>query len=430
MNEQNKRKDKIIKRLISSTNQPNLSESIIDFLNLDYEFGRAVDDDDDYDDLLFCLKAKLKELQSIYSLLPELFKGIEIKPKPSVDSHLNNTITRTGSLSSSEKWISDAIASYYAVHASHNPRVIKFREECLNRRILTRDEAEELLISNSKSIYIKEKKGLYNCEYYANGEKHLYDYEYYASVEMPKESFGPNGVYSLDDIYLRNESESRPEFINNNRDEMIHHGTADDAERHIHSFTERDEGNMITLDLYYDSKLLDIIEVATDLAIEYRWDKPDAIWFLLTNKVPPIQALSITTNASDEDKLCNPIKIEAAPWITAKTVQDNYICELKKMDRKKNQQPGFRSMKLFKFVSEQILKYGERPTWESMFKQWNASCDSFEKPKGHKRTRSNNLRFTDINQMRNEYQRAKNIISRHGFTLNISTWTPVLREVD
>ncbi len=138
-----------------------------------------------------------------------------------------------------------------------------------------------------------------------------------------------------------------------------------------------------------DRSLLEQLRGLTErLAQWYRWEPAQATMFVLTGVIPAVPALKVGTSVKSSKELLDAkttspeyidatINITASPWVSSKTVTKAYRkAQVKLMGTSGGKPPGPKNLKLFRFVTERIEPTGKpgctrMPNGKNLVSEWN-----------------------------------------------------------
>jgi hypothetical protein len=121
-----------------------------------------------------------------------------------------------------------------------------------------------------------------------------------------------------------------------------------------------EEGKVRGVEIWSISLLGELRELGEKLSNRYRWQPAQAVWFVLTGEIPAAVALQTTrsfvSSMYHRDTL---ITVEAAPWVSSKTVERAFRkAQIKTLGSGGGRPPGEKNLKLFRFVTERIEPLG------------------------------------------------------------------------
>jgi hypothetical protein len=105
------------------------------------------------------------------------------------------------------------------------------------------------------------------------------------------------------------------------------------------------------------------------LAKSLPWTEDEAERFVLTGEYPIISPLTGTLETGKDTK----ITITAEPFVSADTVRRFYLHVMGRAEGRKVKQEMHVSAAVLRFVLEQILQEGKRPSWAELTRRWNAA---------------------------------------------------------
>jgi hypothetical protein len=117
------------------------------------------------------------------------------------------------------------------------------------------------------------------------------------------------------------------------------------------------------------------------LAKDYRWRQGDAMWFVLTGRVPPVFPMSaeglLHWSVYGPHTATITLTIEA--WVDAKEV-DKVYRDLQRqiLGNRDNRPIGERRLRLLEFVEEQKRTNGDG--WRAWMQRWNEACTQWGRP--------------------------------------------------
>jgi hypothetical protein len=129
-----------------------------------------------------------------------------------------------------------------------------------------------------------------------------------------------------------------------------------------------EQGRIVARQVWSISLLGERKEAGEKLSYRYRWQQAQAVWFVLTGEIPAVPALTVIrsfpSSMYHSDTL---ITIEAAPWVSSKTIEKAFRkAQIKSMGTKGNRRPSEKNLRLFRFIIERIeplglFEKGKRP---------------------------------------------------------------------
>lgn len=124
-------------------------------------------------------------------------------------------------------------------------------------------------------------------------------------------------------------------------------------------------------------------DLGRQLTTRYPWPLRDAVWFVLTDEAPELEALKIDRNRANGTHI-----LTFAPWVSEKTIRHAY----RSLQQADNQPIGRKGLSAFRFV-EAHTEPGQTPKWAALTELWNR--------------RHPGDRFTDRSALRRAYLRAR-----------------------
>ena len=117
------------------------------------------------------------------------------------------------------------------------------------------------------------------------------------------------------------------------------------------------------------------------LAKDYRWRQGDAMWFVLTGRVPPVFPMS--AEGSLHRSVYGPhtatITLTIEPWVDAKEVDKVYRdLQGQILGSRDNRPVGERRLRLLEFIEEQ--KRTNSDGWRAWMQRWNEACTQWGCP--------------------------------------------------
>jgi hypothetical protein len=261
-----------------------------------------------------------------------------------------------------------AYSEYLAVWASKRDEVTRFRDQVLNGRLLSREEALALVTSQAAAIFslstIKEK-GIPLAGHVARAECKDWgrrgDRRYHCITVYVE----PPGIELSREIYERI---SLPQ-------------------KHWFPFEYIDEeGNINRVEVRRFSMLDRLRKVSNSLARNYPWEEVEAAHFVLTGEPPKVSPLWGRTRDGT-------ITLTAAPWVSEKTVSRFYRHMQRQVRGGNNRPLTDRSRAVLLFVSEHWVRQEQqpsgdkwvregiswwRPSWSMLHELWNVRYPEWE----------------------------------------------------
>jgi hypothetical protein len=305
------------------------------------------------------------------------------------------------SLSESELERKAASEEYAALRAAHEGGTRWFRDEVLRNRLLTAEQARDLIRSPA-GRFLEE-----NTFEFAGGDVPLVGHR--ATLEGYERGEGSRDWEVRHRATVSVDPPGITETVENMFDEALQHapdrprfkdGTHGQA---LYYVNERGRPRKVSV---WDRSLLEQLRgLSEGLAQEYRWDPAQATMFVLTGEIPAIPPLKVTNhlkftedildaNTSVPRHIDATITITVSPWVRTRTVSSNYRkAQIKVLGSSGGKPPSERTLTLFRFVIERIQSLSEpaaeaiasrapghakMPEGKELVREWNKTYPQWE----------------------------------------------------
>jgi hypothetical protein len=260
-----------------------------------------------------------------------------------------------------------ASEEYAALRAARNGGTRWFREEVLRNRLLTAEQARELIRSPA-ARFLEE-----NMFEFAGGEIPLIGH--HATLEAYERVEGGTDWEVLHRAIVSVEPPGMTETVENMFDETPQPGSRTPR------FKDRTDGQPLCFvnnrgrarkvsvwEWYLLERLRHLSE---GLAQEFRWEPAQSTMFVLTGEIPAIPPLKVMGSLKSEAEILEDttrvpihidatINITASPWVPARTVTRAYReAQTKILGSRGGKPPSVKNLQLFRFVIERIQALSE-----------------------------------------------------------------------
>jgi hypothetical protein len=251
-----------------------------------------------------------------------------------------------------------ALEEYLAMCAACDANVYRFRERVLEGEVLSQDQARELLRSPAAAI-LRTKR-------FREGNIPIVGHT--AEVTSCEPDMLPWGSSYVANLIVH------PPGLPQQERMPSWDGTAPtENQRPVALEFPDEEGRIVARQVWSISLLGELTKVGEKLSERYRWQPAQAVWFVLTGEIPAVPALTVTrsfpSSMYHRDTL---ITIEAAPWVSSRTVARAFRkAQIKTLGSDGGSRTGKKHLKLLRFVIKRIealgkdelgmLKEGKRP---------------------------------------------------------------------
>jgi hypothetical protein len=251
----------------------------------------------------------------------------------------------------------DAVSVYWAKDASTQGEVRRFRQEVLGGRLLTSDEAQDLLISPAALMFSVDELVAKNIE----------PARHHARVTTQEAEF--RGAYRA--VVQVKRPRVRLEFRVDATD-----SNPWDGQRPLgtEELNVRVEGRVRVQARAWRGSVLHLVKQVAE-ALErrnYPWLAGDAAWFILTGQAPSIAAIghSIDWRMGSHGTRA-VINLHVEPWVSVERVTALYRELQTQILGGHNRPISERRIALFRFVTERADDEGELPPWRALIGEWN-----------------------------------------------------------
>ncbi len=179
-----------------------------------------------------------------------------------------------------------------------------------------------------------------------------------------------------------------------------------------------------------DSVLDRLLRLSECLRETYGWDSIEAMFFVLTGQVGAPSSVVTQVQERPAQSHYTEITLRVAPWISAKTVGQNYRLAQRDFFPGGYRPTSARNIRVFRFVLPHLDSQG-RPTggytWQRLMVEWNQHCAD--------RDYEEEWRYRDWRRFRGDYRRVLDDIhppmkwSRHGGVTLPEAVSIIAREV-
>jgi hypothetical protein len=254
------------------------------------------------------------------------------------------------SLGESELARQGALEEYFAMCAACDRDVYPFRKKVLGGRLLSKDQAWDLLKSPAAALVETRYFGLWGIPIVG----HTAEVKVYPSEEwLPWEEHYV-ATLTVDPPGITREVSLSP----------LPAGLHQQERRRFLELQFPDGESVVANHEVWSVSLLgELREVGEKLHKRYRWHPAEAVWFVLTGETPTVPALTVTRSFPssmyhhpDRDVL---ITIEASPWISSRSVARAFRkAQIKTLGSGAGSSPGEKNLKLLRFVIERTDPLG------------------------------------------------------------------------
>jgi hypothetical protein len=305
------------------------------------------------------------------------------------------------SLSEAELQRQAAFEEYAAFRAARAGGTRWFRDEVLRNRLLTADQARELI--RSPAARFLEASSFE----FAGGEIPLIGH--HATLEGYERVEGDTDWQAQHRATVSVDPPGMTESVENMFDEApqlaprrprFKDGTHGQA---LYYVNERGRPRKVSV---WDRSLLERLRgLSEELVQEYRWEPAQSTMFVLTGEIPPIPPLKVTNHLKSTREIVDAttsvprhidatITITASPWVRTRTVRSNYRkAQIKVLGSSGGKPPSERNLTLFRFVIERIQSLSEpaaeaiasrapgrarMPEGKELVREWNKTYPQWE----------------------------------------------------
>jgi len=239
-----------------------------------------------------------------------------------------------------------ALEEYLAMCAACDVDVYRFREKLLEGNLLAENEARDLL--KSPAAALMETRIFKGLKIPIVG--HTAEVKSYARDPVPPGFKEYTATIAVDPPGITRKVKM-PTWA------AISH--ADEQRPVVLEFPDED-GNIAGHEVWSISLLGELKGLGEKLSERYRWQPAQAVWFVLTGKIPAVPALTVTRSFAGSmyhyDVL---ITIEASPWVSSRVVERAFRkAQIKTLGSGGGRPPGKKNLKLLRFVTERIEHLG------------------------------------------------------------------------
>jgi len=118
-------------------------------------------------------------------------------------------------------------------------------------------------------------------------------------------------------------------------------------------------------------------DVAAFLCTRYPWTRWDAARFVLTRQAPPVDFIFGNVGKASIGGLAYPvIQVAAFPWVPAEVVTSVYRSYQREVrgDQSRTRLAGERAFAVYRFVEERDIMSDEDLGWGKLLEEWNRTC--------------------------------------------------------
>jgi hypothetical protein len=286
-------------------------------------------------------------------------------------------------LSGYEKERAEALGEYLALRASLHPLVVRFRNEVLGGRPLTRPQANELAYSAAASRFPIAWFGQRNIP--LSGHNATFNEHGVVLAEDGNETF-----VEYEEIFVDPPGEVFVAVlpVSVAYDDLERLRWLDEGRyfaKHEHFSSLRRDREYTHIPVYPGSVLDDLRQLSRRLVEELSraWSEPQAAWFVLTDEVEAPHAITGHYDYAGGEMAYGTITLRVEPWVPAETVVKIYQQLQSDMLGHRPRAPSLRNVAVFRFVVEQLrasMNTGEgsnetprRAPWRELMELWNSS---------------------------------------------------------
>ena len=280
------------------------------------------------------------------------------------------------SLSESELQRKAAFEEYVALRAGHEDGTRRFRDEVLQNRLLTAEQARELVRSPAAQFF-----DVSSFEF-GGGSVPLIGHQ--ATLDNYEREKGegwhratvhadPPGIFNT----VEKPSRELPRVV------IRGPGGTDLGGGHaLHYVNER--GRAREVPVWGRSPLAQLRGLSEELAQRYRWEPAQSTMFVLTGEIPAVPALKVTKSFRSSRQLLDggawatehldaTIDVTAAAWVPSKTVAKAYRkAQVEVLGSNGGKPPGLKNLELFRFVTKRVpAGIKVMPEGKKLVSEWN-----------------------------------------------------------
>ena len=164
----------------------------------------------------------------------------------------------------------------------------------------------------------------------------------------------------------------------------------------------RDRDGLKEETLVWPASVLDVLRsFSARWARIYGWEEEDMTLWLLSGQRPRFAPLKVKIRYKNGSPLA--VTLIAHPWLSAKTVQNNYLKLQRQLFGKDNYRLASRSLDVLRFVEGRTREEGKRPSFRKLLEEWNR-----ERPEE---------RFADLRNFARVYKDTLDRVAHHPFSL-------------
>ncbi len=132
----------------------------------------------------------------------------------------------------------------------------------------------------------------------------------------------------------------------------------------------------------YPGRTLDRLrKITEELSRLYRWDQPQAVWFVLTGEVPHVSAIKWDIRPHVSLPLCSRILLEIDPTSTPQDVAEAYR-SVRSQEFGRLRRLSLKHLHLAVFTGRHVT-FGPfwKEDWKARLEDWNQQCKKERRPK-------------------------------------------------